>query len=256
MTARAELADLEEFEGRCNTCGYVGVFRQTQHRVRETFSCEECRSSLRYQVQADALVQTITGRRDISLREAVEKGLLASLRIYEAGVSGPFRKFLEKTHGYTKSFFWPDVEPGTSRDNVICQNLMNLTFPDNSFDVVVTSDIFEHIRHPDLAFAEIRRILAPGGKHVFTVPTNVPFSRPTLKRVDVSGPEDVHILPPAYHGDGQGGKSLVYNEYGSDMIELINQCGMSTAIFHHRAGGNIGSRCLAFVAKVPAGEGA
>jgi SAM-dependent methyltransferase len=128
---------------------------------------------------------------------------------------------------------------------------MNLTFPDGAFDVVITSDILEHVRHPDLAFAEISRVLASGGKHIFTVPTNVPFSRPTIKRVDVEGPEDIHILPAAYHGDGKGGRSVVYNEFGDDLLGIIEHCGMQTRTFHHRAGGDIALRCLAFASEFP-----
>ena len=35
--------------------------------------------------------------------------------------------------------------------------------PDESIDLVISSDVFEHIAHPWLAAAEIRRILKPGG---------------------------------------------------------------------------------------------
>jgi SAM-dependent methyltransferase len=37
------------------------------------------------------------------------------------------------------------------------------TIPDDSFDIVVSSDVFEHIDRPWLAAAEIGRILKPGG---------------------------------------------------------------------------------------------
>jgi SAM-dependent methyltransferase len=37
------------------------------------------------------------------------------------------------------------------------------TIPDASFDLVVSSDVFEHIDRPWLAAAEIARILKPGG---------------------------------------------------------------------------------------------
>ena len=37
------------------------------------------------------------------------------------------------------------------------------TIPDESFDLVVSSDVFEHVERPWLAAAEIGRILKPGG---------------------------------------------------------------------------------------------
>jgi SAM-dependent methyltransferase len=236
-----------EFSACCPTCGNFGTFRQTQFRLRETFACRNCRSTARYQVQAEALVQAVGEPVGASLAEIVAAGALNSCRVYEVGVSGPFRALLASLPNYVKSFYWSDVPPGAVREGVSCQDLMRLTFPDKSFDVVITSDIMEHVRRPDQAFAEIRRVLTRGGIHVFTVPTNVPFARPTVRRVDVSGPEDLHILPPAYHGDGAGGRSLVYNEFGGDLIDMLRDLGMSTQVFRHQGSPDLAERCLAFV---------
>jgi SAM-dependent methyltransferase len=48
----------------------------------------------------------------------------------------------------------------------------NIPFPDNSFDVVFSSNVLEHV--PDLAkmHAEILRVLRPGGKCVHVLPTD------------------------------------------------------------------------------------
>ncbi len=45
-----------------------------------------------------------------------------------------------------------------------------LPFIDACFDGVLGLDIFEHIRHDDRAFAEVRRVLRPGGILVLSVP--------------------------------------------------------------------------------------
>jgi SAM-dependent methyltransferase len=44
-----------------------------------------------------------------------------------------------------------------------CEDLERQTFADNSFDLVITQDVFEHIVKPDLAIREIARTLRPGG---------------------------------------------------------------------------------------------
>ena len=58
-------------------------------------------------------------------------------------------------------------------------------FDDNTFDLVVSNQVFEHVQNPDVAFAEIRRVLKPGGLslHVFParwnpieVHSRVPFA--------------------------------------------------------------------------------
>lgn len=46
-----------------------------------------------------------------------------------------------------------------------------LPFPDNHFDVVVSNQVFEHVPHLDRAFAEIARVLKPGGKLLALFPT-------------------------------------------------------------------------------------
>jgi SAM-dependent methyltransferase len=43
-------------------------------------------------------------------------------------------------------------------------------YPDATFDVVVSAYVLEHIAEPDRVFAEIRRVLKPGGHFVFLTP--------------------------------------------------------------------------------------
>jgi len=42
-------------------------------------------------------------------------------------------------------------------------SVYDLSFADNAFDVVFAHAVFEHLREPLIALAEIRRVLAPGG---------------------------------------------------------------------------------------------
>ena len=49
-------------------------------------------------------------------------------------------------------------------------NVCALPFDDGSFDVVLATDIIEHVDDDDLALAEIARVLKPGGRVLITVP--------------------------------------------------------------------------------------
>lgn len=53
-----------------------------------------------------------------------------------------------------------------------------LPFPDQSFDVVMSFDVFEHIRDSDSHLREVTRVLRPGGSYLLQTPnkwTNVVF---------------------------------------------------------------------------------
>lgn len=52
---------------------------------------------------------------------------------------------------------------------------VNLPYPDNTFDIVYSRQVFEHVRHPEALLREIRRVLKPGGVFVGSVSQLEPF---------------------------------------------------------------------------------
>jgi SAM-dependent methyltransferase len=107
-----------------------------------------------------------------------------------------------------------------------CQDLERLTFADDSIDILVTEDVLEHVRRPDVAFAEIARVLSPGGRHIFTIPFRPEHA--TLVRIDTTGNEDVHLLPAEYHGDPVRGRILAYRTFGYDLFPQLERHGFRT----------------------------
>jgi SAM-dependent methyltransferase len=49
-----------------------------------------------------------------------------------------------------------------------------LPFPDDTFDVVITSEVLEHIQDDVAAIGEMVRVLRPGGRFAATVPAQFP----------------------------------------------------------------------------------
>src|SRR5271168_4344709 len=143
--------------GRCPICGTRTVFVKTGPWLREQLLCNRCKSIPRWR----ALIHVLETR-FATWREQ---------RIHESSPGGPAStKLARECHHYTPSHFFPDVAPGGFKNGVRCENLEEQTFADASFDLVVTSDVFEHVLDPARGFSEIARTLRPGGAHVFTVP--------------------------------------------------------------------------------------
>lgn len=241
----------------CIVCGSHSTFVFADRALREDFRCNVCKASLRYRVQSQALLSALTyvagnAVKDCdSLESSIQQGLFKEFDIYEPGIVGPYEKRFSLVASYQRSYYWDDFPLGESKDGVRNENLEALTFDDESFDLVITSDIFEHVRNPLRAFEEVARILKPGGCHVFTIPAQLPMRQKTVFRVDTSTEEDVHILPAHYHIAGDGGKSLVYTEFGVDFwkkVQTVAGTAIETIVYQPKDGEDVRScTAIAFI---------
>jgi SAM-dependent methyltransferase len=85
-----------------------------------------------------------------------------------------------------------DIDPGaveSARSNmkrlgfeypVICANAESIPFPDGSFEQVISTDVLEHVDHPEQALQQAARALGPGGRLIVTVPTPLYLSQPIV----------------------------------------------------------------------------
>lgn len=154
---------------------------------------------------------------------------MGRLKVYNTQIDDAFSLLLRSSENFVCSDFIPDVVHGEEiAPRMFCQDLERLSFNDNFFDVVITEDVLEHVRDAEKAFQEIRRVLKPGGCHVFTVPFF--FDKKTLVRIDTSTGEDVYLLPPEYHGDPVRGSIVAYRTFGNDMFDLLNKIGFETSV--------------------------
>ena len=225
-----ELSYPHSYVGICNICGWSGPFIQAHRSIREGFACGGCRGSLRYRAQAEAILSLFNDAHP-NLVKLVDDPAWQQLQIYEPGVTGPFRQFFRGADWYTQSFYWEDVRPGQQRDGLVCQDLTRTTYEDCTFDLIITSDIFEHVRKPLDGFREMHRILKPGGYHIWSVPAVDPLPPETVSRIDTTTDDDIPILPLVYHGSGMsGGRSVVYTDFGEDVPELLEQTSQSTLL--------------------------
>ena len=86
--------------------------------------------------------------------------------------------------------------------------MTRLTYPDASFDLVLTSETLEHVPDLDAALREVRRVLVPGGRHLFTVP-RLPGVEATFARASLA-PDGaiVHHATAISHPGGDDGYAI------------------------------------------------
>lgn len=112
------------------------------------------------------------------------------------------------------------------RHGLRCESLEQLSFADNSFDLLVSMDVLEHVFDYQAALRNIYRVLKPGAAAVITVPFNF-MLRETVRRAEIDADGHVnHLLPRVYHGDpiSNSGALLVF-DYGWDMIDYARALG-------------------------------
>jgi SAM-dependent methyltransferase len=210
----------DAFEGTCPVCGESASFVRDSRPTRESYGCPHCRGSLRYQGQARVIVDHFAREGSASIAALVRERDFQCLHIWEPGEIGPFRRYLRPLAHYEQSVFEPGVRPGEIVNGLRCENLMATTFKSESLDLIVTSDVFEHVRDPDVGFREMFRVLRPGGVHIFSIPVTAPMAPTTVPRVEISGDDDVFLLEPRYHKT-----HLVYNDFGRDLLDRLREIG-------------------------------
>lgn len=212
--------DWKVWRNRCNICKRATVFVATTSKEQWLRRCVLCRSTPKYR----AIYKAISDHLKCDLEDFASTGR----NIYEMSTTSPLFRRLSKYPNYEASGFFFDKPFGAKVDGRIWnQDVQNLSFADESMDVVISSETMEHVRDPWKGFGEIWRVLRPGGIHCFTIPYYA--DRRTTSRVDISGPTDVYILPKVYHLDPyRRDDSLVYTDYGSDLIALLEPLGFKT----------------------------
>jgi SAM-dependent methyltransferase len=246
----AEFED-DSYRGSCAICGCTQLFSRKKRAIRETYHCKDCKGSLRERAQAQAILECYRDPSVSTLVELSAKEWFSQLRIYEPGTTGTSRKFFKTLKNYYQSDFYDERDQLEANHEVPYQNIEDLTYQDQYFDLVLTSEILEHVRKPQKALHEIYRTLKPGGYHIFTVPLQEPLSLKNLVRVDTSNSIDIPILSEHYHGNGKGGKSLVYTDFGLELIDWLTNIGFIASLMKHDCASRLASKVYTVVAQKP-----
>lgn len=227
-----------ELDGHCPICDCDIGYRARFSWYRSQLGCAGCpkgRGSVpRERALALVLNQLRPNWRELAIHESSPA---------DRGVSKLLR---EECPGYVGSHFHPNSPLGATVDGYRNENLEAQTFADETFDLVVSLDVFEHLFRPDLAAQEIYRTLKPGGLHICTFPIYKDKVEATEARAVLSADGEVQHLtdPPEYHGNPISGEgALVTYHYGYDIHARMAEWGpfdVSITRFHDRRAGVLG----------------
>lgn len=199
---------------QCECCQRPTIFLSLGP-VEEFIFCLRCRANKRYEMIARHLRKS--------------HWPLTSKSVLELDPASPLKKLLEVSGEYIPSFFRPDCHPGALRlDGVRCEDITALTFADASLDLIISSDVLEHVPDIHKAFSETARVLKSGGSHIFTVPPR----QKTFRRAELLAGQINHLVSePEYHGDPLDSKGILcFWDLGEDLNEVFGNSELTFSV--------------------------
>ncbi len=212
----------------CPICDKDVLLVEVDSSQREGYLCTECLSTPRQRLLINTLNAYISG--------------WEKLIIHESSPGGASSQYIrERAACYNSSQYFPNHDSGEmvtyKNEEILCQNIEEMSFENNAFDLFITQDVFEHILNPDDAFKDICRVLKKDGKHIFTVPRDINLEKSMHRAKEGLRGDIILTQEPIYHKnpvDKDG--SLVTFDYGKDLEDLICKASnMKTQVYINKA---------------------
>lgn len=278
---KAHALDKKTMRGCCNVLGGPTTFALNGPHVREDVVAAGSGSVNRQRQIVCALSTALFSHPYASLPQIAEHVNRNRLTVYTAEANAALFAALQKSIAPDLFFFseylGPDKVPGQVVNGVRHEDLQNVSFADESFDVVLTSEVFEHVPDAPRAEREVIRILKKGGVYCFTVPF-LPLNKHdvVMAEVDETGNIRHHtgadrdngdmyppyawiVREPLYHFDPVRPDEgvLVYRLFSFyDLEQRFTDlgCVFTTYRFWSKTLGVLGADAFVMVAKKPAAE--
>lgn len=107
---------------------------------------------------------------------------------------------------------------------IVSEDLQNLSHPSNSFDVVFSCDVLEHVADIDKSLSEMARILRPGALMLSTHPFT--WREKSIVKSLIKDDYLIYLEEPEYHGNPMSKKgSLVFTVPGWDILKRAKNAG-------------------------------
>lgn len=213
--------------GFCEVCGqkseFLVDFKYSDHimpNLRERLICPVCNLNSRQRYMVSTVLK------EVSSMKSVPKIYLYE---YITPVFQSIYKKVKQGNVVGSEFISNDLVSGKIVNGILHENAENLSFKDDSFDLLVSCDVFEHVNDYNRCFKEAERVLKPNGKMFFSVPFHI-GRQENYRRAEIADGRLVHYSDPIYHGNPMNKEgSLVFWDYGWKMLEDLKQAGFRDA---------------------------
>lgn len=203
---------------RCLCCGGVSLFMRLGRTI-DGVRCVRCGANGRYEMLAMIIRQ-------------MDQKFMKAQSIVEFDPNSPLRRILNR-YGeiYMRTFYDEGVVLGSMcYGGAICQDIQRLTFQDKSVDIMISSDVMEHVPDFEQVICEVRRVLRDQGVYLFTVP----MAEKTRQRARLVDDKIEYIMPPHYHLDPlDSNGALVFWEFGPDFVQYFKKYDLTLTCVHN-----------------------
>jgi SAM-dependent methyltransferase len=188
---------------------------------RERLECPNCRLNNRQRFMAHLVRDALASRR--------EGG---ALRTYLHEQTTPFFTWAQRSlpgEVIGSEYLGHDIPGGTEVDGIRHEDALALSFDDASLDVIISTDVLEHVPDLEAAIEEAARVMRPGGRFLFSTPF-FSTSDTSVQRAELRDGEVVHLLEPHFHGNPISDEgSLVFFDHGWDIFDTLRRHGFADA---------------------------
>lgn len=217
-----DVKDKKEFyiQGFCNVCEekvhFLGDWLYSNGIVpnyRERLVCPKCRLNNRQRLMGYLVKKQLE---NLKLR-------LPSPQIYCHEAVTAFYKWLVTSMptAMGSEFLGFNLLSGSIINGIRHEDAMNLSFHDETIDLVISQDVFEHVPDLNKAISEVNRVLKSDGTILLSIPFDFKMTH-SRQRASLYNGEVKYLSDAVYHGNPIDKKgALVFWDIGWNIFDLF-----------------------------------
>ena len=256
-TVRQRALQHGRLKGVCNVSGRATEFVVSSDNLRESLVSTASSSINRHRQLICALSMGIFENPRASLAAIAAHINQNRWTVYLAEANSILSDFLKRHLKrdliVCSEYFGPDYHSGDTVKGILHEDLQHTSFADEAFDVILTSEVLEHVPNAMVAEQELMRILKPNGIYCFTVPFAPTHDHDIVYAELVENGNTRYLAEPQYHDDPLRPEgALVFRIFSfNDMKQRFESMGheFKSYRFWSESLGILGSDCWAHVVK-------